>query len=144
MQNKPCTLRNISSQREALYLYRVNFRSTSPRLDYLLKGGLISLLDRLYLEKRYADETSVTSILISHKVKADIFFIYFLFIFIFFTLRSNLAYSQFRTRMRQSYLHFFLISRQLRFKLSSQNFRDSLREILMSKDSSREIATKLA
>ncbi len=46
MQNKPCTLTSISSQRETLYLYKVNFRSTGPWLDYLLEGGLISLPDR--------------------------------------------------------------------------------------------------
>src|SRR6266498_4162555 len=96
-QNKPCTLRSISRQRKALYLYRVNFRSTGPRLDYLLKGDLISLPDRSYLEKQYADETSAISTLNFHKAKADIFFfLYFYFIFYFiryFTLRSNLAYS---------------------------------------------------
>src|SRR6266498_4294514 len=56
-QNKPCTLRSISRQREALYLYRVTLRPTGPRLDYSPEGGLISLPDRPYLERQYADET---------------------------------------------------------------------------------------
>src|SRR6266498_4853971 len=95
-QNKPCTLRSISHQREALYFYRVKFRSTDPRLDYSPKGGLISLPDRPYLERQYTDESSANLILNSRKVKADIFFIifYYLLLFIFsVTLRSNLAYS---------------------------------------------------
>src|SRR6266498_4599250 len=41
-QDKPCTLRSISSQKEALYLYRVNFRFTGPRLNYSPEGGHIS------------------------------------------------------------------------------------------------------
>ncbi len=61
MQDKPYTLRSISHQREVLYLYKVNFRSTSPRLDYSLEGGLISLPDRPYLERQYADETSANN-----------------------------------------------------------------------------------
>src|SRR6266498_89105 len=95
-QDKPCTLRSISYQREALYLYRVKFRSTSPRLDYSPEGGLISLPDRLHLERQYADETVRTQQTISRKAKADVyfflFFIFILFLFLF-TLRSNLAYS---------------------------------------------------
>ncbi len=83
MQNKPCTLRSISSQREALYLYRINLRSISSRLDYLPEGGLISLLDRPYLERQYANETSANSILNSRKVKADIFLFLFLFLYLF-------------------------------------------------------------
>src|SRR6266540_4522616 len=82
MQNKPCTLRSISRQREALYLYRVKLRSTGSRLDYSPEGGLISLLDRPYLERQYADVTSVNSIINSRKAKADVFF----FIFLFFIL----------------------------------------------------------
>src|SRR6266498_2463647 len=82
MQDKPYTLRSISRQREALYLYRVNFRSTDPRLDYLPEGGLISLPDRPYLERQYADELSVNSTLNSRKAKADIF----IFIFLYFIL----------------------------------------------------------
>src|SRR6266542_2404533 len=101
-QNKPCTLRSISHQREALYLYRVKFRSTSPRLDYSSEGGLISLLDRPHLERQYADETVRTQSNNSRKAKADIFFFilfllflfyFFIFIFIWTLLRSNLAYS---------------------------------------------------
>src|SRR6266542_3729928 len=82
-QDKPCTLRSISHQREALYLYRVNFRSTSPRLDYSSEGGLISLPDRPYLERQYADETVQTNKQNSRKAKADVFFLIFIFIFIF-------------------------------------------------------------
>src|SRR6266542_3229828 len=84
MQNKPCTLRSISHQREALYLYRVKIRSTSPRLDYLPEGGLISLPDRPHLERQYADEISANPILNSRKVKADIFYFLFLFLFLFY------------------------------------------------------------
>src|SRR6266508_6822305 len=83
-QNKPCTLRSISRQREALYLYRVKFRFTGPRLDYSPEEGLISLSDRLYLKRQYADETSVNSTLNSHKAKANIFFFYFIYYFILF------------------------------------------------------------
>src|SRR6266540_3613893 len=79
-QNKPYTLRSISHQREALYLYRVKFRSTGPRLDYSLEGGLISLPDRPHLERQYADK-SVRIILNSCKAKADIFFIFYYFYF---------------------------------------------------------------
>ena len=88
-QYKSCTLRSISRQREALYLYRVTLRSTGPRLDYLPEGGLISLLDRPHLERQYADETVRNQDSNSRKTKADVFF-YFLFLF---TLRSNLAYN---------------------------------------------------
>src|SRR6266542_6100792 len=82
-QNKPCTLRSISCQREALYLYRVNLRSTSPRLDYSPEGGLISLLDRPHLERQYADETVQinTQTLARRKL---MFFFYFLFLFFYF------------------------------------------------------------
>src|SRR6266540_2252808 len=83
MQVKPCTLRSISRQREALYLYRVKFRFISPRLDYSPEGGLISLPERPHLERQYADETSANSRLNSRKVKADIFFYYLLFILFF-------------------------------------------------------------
>src|SRR6266542_4257153 len=83
-QNKPCTLRSISRQREALYLYRVNFRSTGPRLDYSSEGGLISLPNRPHLERQYADET-VRTTTNSRKTKADVYF-YFIFIFIFYFL----------------------------------------------------------
>src|SRR6266542_6258632 len=92
-QNKSCTLRSISSQREALYLYRVKPRSTGSRLDYSPEGGLISLPDRPYLERQYADELSVNSTLNSRKAKADIFFYYFYFFIFYFYFRSNLAYS---------------------------------------------------
>src|SRR6266540_230173 len=92
-QNKPCTLRSISRQREALYLYRVKFRSTSPRLDYSSEGGLISLPDRPHLERQYADETVRTQSNNSRKAKADVFFIllflfYFLFLFLFGLFRG--------------------------------------------------------
>src|SRR6266540_1195985 len=79
-QNKPCTLKSISRQREALYLYRVKIRFTGPRLDYLPEGGLISLPDRPHFEKQYADELSANQDSNSCKAKADIFF------FIFWTL----------------------------------------------------------
>src|SRR6266498_2917352 len=93
-QNKSCTLRSISRQRKVLYLYRVNLRSTGPRLDYLPEGGLISLPDRPHLERQYADEPSAKLTLNSRKAKADVFFFcYFLFFYWTFTLRSNLAYS---------------------------------------------------
>src|SRR6266542_644299 len=90
-QYKPCTLRSISRQREALYLYRVTLRSTGPRLDYSPEGGLISLPDRPHLERQYADETVRTKYSNSRKVKADVFFYYYFYFL--FTLRSNLAYS---------------------------------------------------
>src|SRR6266498_6085713 len=81
-QNKPCTLKSISRQREALYLYRVTFRSTSSRLDYSPEGGLIFLPDRPYLERQYADETSANSRFNSQKAKADVnFYFYFYFYF---------------------------------------------------------------
>src|SRR6266498_1252173 len=85
-QNKPCTLRSISHQKEALYLYRVKFRSTGPRLDYSSEGGLISLPDRPYLERQYVDEISANLILNSRKAKADVFFIilFFLFFILFY------------------------------------------------------------
>src|SRR6266496_5490808 len=80
-QNKPCTLRSISRQREALYLYRVKLRSTGPRLDYSSEGGLISLPDRPYLERQYADEIVQTQQTNSRKAKADVFFYYFYYLF---------------------------------------------------------------
>src|SRR6266540_5746540 len=80
-QNKPCTLRSISRQRKALYLYRVKLRSTGPQLDYSPEGGLISLPDRPHLERQYADETVRTQQTNSRKAKADIFFYFLLFIF---------------------------------------------------------------
>ena len=83
MQNKPCTLRSISRQREALYLYRVKLRSTGPRLDYLPEGGLISLPDRPHLERQYADETVRIQQTNSRKVKADIL-LFLLFYFFYF------------------------------------------------------------
>src|SRR6266540_2097439 len=83
-QNKSCTLRSISSQREALYLYRVKPRSTGSRLDYSPEGGLISLPDRPHLERQYADETVRTKDLNSRKAKADVFFYLFIFYFLFF------------------------------------------------------------
>src|SRR6266542_4096483 len=83
-QNKPCTLRSISRQREALYLYRVKLRSTGPQLDYSSEGGLISLPDRLHLKRQYADEKSVNSILNSRKVKANIFFYFYFYSFYFY------------------------------------------------------------
>ena len=82
-QDKPCTLRSISRQREALYFYRVKLRSTGPRLDYLPEGGLISLPDRPYLERQYADEPSVNSTLNSRKAKANIFYYFIIFILFF-------------------------------------------------------------
>src|SRR6266540_196244 len=85
-QDKPCTLRSISHQREALYLYRVKFRSTGPRLDYSPEGSLISLPDRPYLKRQYADEKVRTQHSTSHKAKADVLFLFLflLFYFIFF------------------------------------------------------------
>src|SRR6266542_2340723 len=83
MQNKPYTLRSISRQREALYLYRVKFRSTGPRLDYSPEGSLISLPDRPYLKRQYADEKVRTQHSTSHKAKADVLFL-FLFLFLLF------------------------------------------------------------
>src|SRR6266542_2130622 len=80
-QYKPCTLRSISRQKEALYLYRVKIRSTSPRLDYLPEGGLISLPDRPYLERQYANEPSANLTLNSYKAKANVFILYFYFYF---------------------------------------------------------------
>src|SRR6266540_3839055 len=82
-QDKPCTLRSISHQREALYLYRVNFRSTGPRLDYSPEEGLISLPDRPYLERQYADETVRIKYSTLARCKLTFFFIfiiYFLYI----------------------------------------------------------------
>ena len=70
-------------------------RSTGPRLDYLPEGGLISLLDRPYLERQYADETVRIQYSLSQGESRHFFF-YFLFLSLFyflFTLRSNLAYS---------------------------------------------------
>src|SRR6266542_1692275 len=81
MQYKPCTLRSISHQREALYLYRVKFRSTGPRLDYSLKGGLISLSDRPYLERQYADETS--AILHSTLARRKLTFLFYFIIYFY-------------------------------------------------------------
>src|SRR6266542_4506457 len=80
MQNKSCTLRSISHQKEALYLYRIKFRSTGLQLDYSPEGGLISLPDRPYLERQYADKISANPILNSRKAKANIFFIFYYFI----------------------------------------------------------------
>src|SRR6266542_3969689 len=82
-QNKPCTLMSISRQKEALYLYRVKFRPTGPRLDYLPEGGLISLPNRPHLERQYADETERTQDSNSHKVKANVFFYFIFFKFLF-------------------------------------------------------------
>ena len=83
-QNKSCTLRSISRQREALYLYRVKLRSTGPRLDYSSEGGLISLPDRLHLERQYADET----VRIQHSTlarrKLTFFYFYFNILFLFY------------------------------------------------------------
>src|SRR6266498_748560 len=82
MQYKPCTLRSISRQREALYLYRVNLRSTGPRLDYSPEGGLISLPDRPHLERQYADGKVRTKTQTLARQKANVyFFIFFIFIF---------------------------------------------------------------
>src|SRR6266498_1987490 len=92
-QNKPCTLRSISRQKEALYLYRITFRPTGPRLDYSSEGGLISLLDRPHLERQDADDTVRTKEITLARRKLTFFFIfyYFIFYFLYFTLRSNLA-----------------------------------------------------
>src|SRR6266496_614944 len=81
-QNKPCTLRSISRQREALYLYRVKLRSTGPRLDYSSEEGLISLPDRSHLERQYADELSMNSTITLVRRKLTFLF-YFLFYFYF-------------------------------------------------------------
>src|SRR6266542_3257635 len=81
-QNKPCTLRSISCQREALYLYKVKLRSTGPRLDYSPKGGLISLPDRPYLERQYADEIVRTKEKLSQGESRRLFL--FLYIILFF------------------------------------------------------------
>src|SRR6266542_2702185 len=83
-QNKPCTLRSISHQREALYLYRVKFRSTGPRLDFSPEGGLISLPDRPYLERQNANG----KVRIQHSTltrrKLTFFYFYFLFYYFYF------------------------------------------------------------
>src|SRR6266498_1141546 len=82
-QNKPCTLRSISRQREVLYLYRVKLRSTGPQLDYSPEGGLISLLDRPHLERQYADEKVRNNT--QHLARQKLTFIFFfIFIFIYF------------------------------------------------------------
>src|SRR6266542_688246 len=83
-QDKPCTLRSISHQREALYLYRVKFRSTSPRLDYSPEGGLISLPDRQYFERQYADKLSANSTLTLERRKLTFFFFIFIIIYFYF------------------------------------------------------------
>src|SRR6266508_1280710 len=83
-QYKPCTLRSISCQREALYLYRVKLRSTSSQLDYSPEGGLISLSDRLYLKRQYTNKTSANLILNSCNSKADIFFLFLFFYYFYF------------------------------------------------------------
>src|SRR6266542_816097 len=96
MQNKPCTRRSISHQREALYLYRVKLRSTGPRLDYSPEGGLISLPDRPHLERQYADETvryNKQTLARRKPTFLFLFIILFYFYYFKFTLRSNLAYS---------------------------------------------------
>src|SRR6266540_4734626 len=80
-QYKPCTLRSISYQREVLYLYRVKLRSTGPRLDYSPEGGLISLPDRPYLERQYADETVRIKTQTLARRKPTFFIFYFLFFF---------------------------------------------------------------
>src|SRR6266498_3970284 len=80
-QNEPCTLGSISHQREALYLYRVKFRSTGPRLDYSPEGDLISLPDRTHFERQYADETVRTKEITLARRKLT-----FIFYFLFFTL----------------------------------------------------------
>src|SRR6266496_1224656 len=83
MQNKPCTLRSISRQREALYLYRVKLRSTGPRLDYSPEGGLISLPDRPHLERQYADEKMRTQHQTLARRKLTFYFLFFIFILLF-------------------------------------------------------------
>src|SRR6266498_4518282 len=83
-QNKPCTLRSISHQREALYLYRVKLRSTGPRLDYSPEGGLISLPDRLHLKRQYADELSANSTFTLTRRKLTFFFLFYFYLFILF------------------------------------------------------------
>src|SRR6266540_6322828 len=96
MQNKSCTLRSISHQREALYLYRVKLRSTSPRLDYSPEGGLISLPDRPHLERQKADETvRIKEITLARRKLTFFLFLFFIYFYFYFTftLRSNLAYS---------------------------------------------------
>src|SRR6266542_3304053 len=80
-QNKPCTLRSISCQREALYLYRVNPRSTGPRLDYSPEEGLISLPDRPYLERQYADETVRTQYQTLARRKPIFFYLFISYFF---------------------------------------------------------------
>ena len=86
-QNKPCTLRSISRQREALYFYRVKLRSTGPRLDYSPERDLISLPDRPYLERQYADETVWTNNKLSQGESWRFFlFFYFYCLFLFFII----------------------------------------------------------
>ncbi len=82
-QYKSCTLRSISRQREALYLYRVKLRSTGPRLDYSPEGGLISLPDRSYLERQYANEKVQIQDSTLARRKLTFLFLFFIFIFIF-------------------------------------------------------------
>src|SRR6266545_7403471 len=81
MQYKPYTLRSISRQREALYLYRVTLRSTGPRLDYSPEGGLISLPDRPHLERQYADETVRIKEKLSQGESRRLFLFFILFYF---------------------------------------------------------------
>src|SRR6266511_825021 len=90
-QNKPCTLRSISCQREALYLYRVKLRSTGPRLDYSPEGGLISLPDRPHLERQYADETVRTNNQHLARRKPTFLFFYFLFLFLFLFILKKIS-----------------------------------------------------
>src|SRR6266540_3773228 len=100
MQNKPCTLRSISRQREALYLYRVKLRSTGPRLDYSPEGGLISLPDRPHLERQYADETVRSNKQTLARRKPTFFFIFIfiiLFLFFYFCLLFYLEENRLKT-----------------------------------------------
>src|SRR6266542_3538015 len=83
-QDKSCTLRSISHQREALYLYRVKLRSTGPQLDYSPEGGLISLPNRPHLERQYADETVRTQQSTLVRRKLTFFFIIIILLFLFF------------------------------------------------------------
>src|SRR6266498_308115 len=87
-QDKSCTLRSISCQREALYLYKVKIRSTGPRLDYSPEGGLISLPDRPHLERQYADETVRIKTQTLARRKLTFFFYYFYLFYFFLTLRG--------------------------------------------------------
>ena len=81
-------LRNFQKRIQNVYKtysfrIQISYRATGPQLDYSPEGGLISLSDRPYLERQYADETVRTKDSNSHKAKADVYFFIFIFIYFF-------------------------------------------------------------